>query len=107
MRKIRQLLLVTLVVCAWPMVARAQWATSRTEHDWRLNIAGHSFGLVQEAIYTVSLSYPNYRTTTIYLGPYTTTTRVPAAYAAVMMLLPAGTIGFLLLTRLLAQRRGA
>ena len=107
MRKIRQLLLVTLVVCALPMVAHAQWASSQTEHDWRLNIAGHSFGLVQQAIYTVSLSYPSYRTTTIYLGPYTTATRIPAAYAAGMMLLPVGAIGLFLLTRLLAQRREA
>ncbi len=92
MREIRQLLLVALMLCALPLTGRAQWATTRIERDWRLAIAGNSFGLVQEAIYTVSLESPNYRRTTIYLGPvYTTTTRFQASHIALLLLLVGAT----------------
>src|SRR3954447_14835475 len=92
MREIRQLLLVALMLCALPLTGRAQWATTRTEHDWRLAIAGNSFGLIQEAIYTVSLESPNYRRTTIYLGPvYTTTTPFQVPHIALVLLLVGAT----------------
>ena len=106
MRKIRQLFLISLAVCVLPVAAHAQWASSKTEHDWRLSIGGHSFGLVQQAVYTVSLGSPSYRRTTIYLGPfYTTTTRFRAPWLAVVLLLPVGAAGVFVLARLLPGKR--
>ena len=106
MRQIRHLLLVTLVVCALPIAAHAQWATSSNEHDWRLTIGGNSYGLLQRVTYFASYGVGGIRTTTICLGPYTANTRLPAAYVAAMMFLPVGATLFLL-ARLFPQRRGA
>jgi hypothetical protein len=97
MRKTWQFLLVTLAFCSLPSAAHGQWASACTEHDWRVTIGGRSFGLVQKSVYTVSLSLPGCRYTTIYLGPVgTTTTRLRAPYVAAAPLLPLGAAGIFL-----------
>jgi hypothetical protein len=105
MRRMRQLLLVTWVVCALPATAFGQWATSATEHDWRFNLGGNSYGLVQRVTYFTTFGAGGISTTTICLGPCTTNTRVPAANIALIMLLPVGSTGLLLLSRLLPRNR--
>jgi hypothetical protein len=69
------------------------------EHDWRLAIGGHSFGLVQQAdYYDFSHSRLICRTTTIYVGPFgATTTRVGAPFVAILLLLLLGVGGALFL----------
>ena len=99
MRKFRKLLLVTLFVCVLPAAAHGQWARGRIEHDWRVAVGGYSYGLVQRASDTTGQDWGWCRTTTIYLGPYTTTTHFRAAHVAMVLLLPIGAGGVLLLTR--------
>jgi hypothetical protein len=109
MCKIRQLFLTALVLCALTVEAHAQWASSSTEHDWRIAVGGCSFGIVQQAVYTISLSFPSSRHTTIYFGPVgTITTRFEAPFVAVVLLLPVGATAAFLVTRLLSgNRRGS
>ena len=100
MGRFRQFLLLSWAFCALPVAASAQWASSITEHDWCFTVGGNSYGLQQRVTYTISLGYGGTRTTTLYLGRYTATTRIPAPFVALIALLPVGTVGFFLLTRL-------
>src|SRR6266571_8694324 len=106
MRKIRQVLLVALVMFAWPMAAHAQWGISYNEHDWRITVGAKSYGLVQKFSSFTSVTNGT-RQTTIYLGPYATTTRLRAPWVAAVLLLPVGGAGLLLLTRFLPEKRGS
>jgi hypothetical protein len=106
MSKMRRLFLVGMAVCALPVAAQAQWASSRTEHDWRLSIRGYSFGLVQQAVYTASLAQPSFRQTTVYLGPLgSRTTSHRAAYLVTVVLVPAAAAVALLVMSVLRQKR--
>lgn len=103
---VRRLLLVALVVCALPVGAQAQWASSRKEHDWRISIGDCSFGLVQEVVYTISLTQGN-RHTTVYFGPYSWTTgRFQAKHIATAALVAAGVVAFSLAGWFLRKERG-
>jgi hypothetical protein len=82
------LLLAASVIWIIPLAAQAQWASSEIEHDWRVSIGGQSFGLQQQVTYFATPGLGGQRTTTLYLGPYTTTTRLPAAFVAAGVLLP-------------------
>ena|ERR1035437_2827308 len=105
MCKIRQLLFVILVVCAMPIAAQAQWAFSRTEHDWRISVGANSYGLLQQEVYTIDLVHGT-RITTIYFGSHTwATTRFRADYIAALSLLIVGTVVVLSLKRLLSGKR--
>src|SRR5690348_12410616 len=66
LRRVRQCFLMSLLLCASPFAAHAQWATTETEHDWRLTIAGRPYGLVQRVRY-VGARIGGTRRTTIYL----------------------------------------
>jgi hypothetical protein len=103
MGKIRELLLAALVVCASPFAARAQWATTETQHDWRLTIAGRPFGLVQQVSY-VGARLGGTRTTTVCLGSYAVKTRIPAACVATMVLFPGTVMGFFVMARQVRQK---
>jgi hypothetical protein len=88
MRKIRQLLLATLMACAFPLAVYGQWASNYKEHDWRLTISGNSYGLVQDI---TDWGLGPIRATTICVGPHTLSTRFPAVYiVAALTLLPMG-----------------
>jgi hypothetical protein len=104
MRTIRQYLLMTVVVCASPFAAHAQWATLETEHDWRLTIAGRPYGLVQQVSY-VGARLGGTRMTTICLGSFAAKTRIPAAFVATMFLLPVAVLGCFVMTGLFRQKR--
>ena len=101
----RQSLVVALVAFALPLAAHAQWASSLIEHEWLITIGGNSYGLVQRV--TDSAGVRRERTTTVCLGSYTTTTRVRAAYLALLMLLPVGALGVVLLPRLSPGKSGS
>ncbi len=105
MGKIRKLLLLALAVCPLPMTAHAQdGGYFITQHDWRLTTGSISYGLSQTAWGKAGrVSGPS--TTTIYLGRYTANTRIPAAYVAMMLLLPAGVVGWFLLAGLWRRER--
>ena len=91
--RVRHLVLAACLVCAWPGIASAQWASTRIEHDWRMTIGGSSIGLVQRAVYFVDLDHVNHRETIIYLGPFSTiTTRFRADHIAVATLAVVGMI---------------
>jgi hypothetical protein len=79
------------------------------EHDWRLAIGGHSFGLVQQGdYYDFSHTQLISRTTTIYLGPLgALTARAAAPFVAVLLLLLLGVGGGLLLMGLWPGKREA
>lgn len=91
-----RLLLLAASIGAWPGFANAQWATSKTEHDWRLTIGESSYGLVQTAVYMSSTEHEDYRTTTIHLGPWSTSTtrfRAPQIAGAALFLLVVAGVG--------------
>ncbi len=96
---------MTVLVCALPFAAHAQWGTTETEHDWRLTIAGRSYGLVQQVTY-VGARLGGTRTTTIWLGSYAAKSRIPAVYLATIVLLPVTVLGCFLLTGLLRNKGG-
>ena len=98
--------LVALAVITCPMAAHAQWGISYNEHDWRITVGGKSYGLVQEFCSFTSITN-GFRQTTIYFGPYTTATRFRAPWVTVVLLLPLGGAGLLLLTRFLPENRGS
>jgi len=102
MRRIRHCFLMSLLVCASPFVAHAQWAATITEHDWRLTVGGHSYGVVERVRY-VGVRLGGKRTTTIYVGRYTAETRLPAALVATVTLLPVGVLGLFVLRGLVRQ----
>lgn len=103
MRRIRHCFLMTLLVCTSPFVAHAQWAATITEHDWRVRVGGHFYGLVQQVTY-VGVRIGGTRRTTIYVGRYAAETRIPAAYVATVILLPVGVLGLFVLRGLLGQK---
>ncbi|SRR6266540_362545 len=104
MCRIRQCFLVILAAFAMPIAAHAQWATSRTEHDWRVSVGVNSYGLLQQEVYTIDLVH-GYRVTTIYFGSHTrSTTRFRADYVAVVTLLIVGTAGVLSSKKLLSGK---
>jgi hypothetical protein len=76
-----------------PVAAQAQWATTRTEHDWRISVADGSYGLLQQQVYTFDLVH-GYRRTTVYFGPHTWSTDFRAEYivAAALMILVIGVL---------------
>jgi len=104
MRRIQRYVLASVLLCASPFGAGAQWAATVTEHDWQLTIAGRPYGLVQQVQY-VGARIGGTRMTTLYLGTYTANTRAPAAWVATMILLPAAVTGLLVLKGLLPQKR--
>ena len=98
-RNIRQLLLMAGLIGALTVTAHAQWATSRTEHDWRISINGNSYGLTQDFFSTWSTVHGT-RTTTIYFGQRTFRTRLPAIGAAALAVASAGAAALFLFTML-------
>lgn len=104
MGRIRQYVVMSLLACAPPFAAHAQWATTVTEHDWRLTIAARPYGLLQRVHY-VGARIGGTRTTTLCLGPYTANTRVPAACVATVILLPVGVVGLLVLRGLFPGKK--
>ncbi len=89
--------MVTVLMCAFPIGARAQSYYGYVEHDWRFNVAGNSYGLVQEVF-----GPPGRRTTTIYFGGGTLTTKLRAPYIAAFTVVSIGPAGLFLLQ---GQRR--
>jgi hypothetical protein len=106
----RILSVALILTAAWAVPARAQWATSRVEHDWKITIGGQEFGLTQLAVYVTSLEHVNHRETTLHMGPYfakTTRFRAPEILAAILSI-PAAGIGLgLLLWGRMRPREGA
>jgi len=100
---VRHYFLMTLLVCASPFVAHAQWAATITEHDWQVTVGRHSYGLVEMVTY-VGARIGGTRRTTICVGRYTAETRIPAACVATVILLPVGVLGLFVLRGLLSQR---
>ena len=106
--RVRQLLLATCFIFAWPGIVSAQWAATRIEHDWQLTIGGSSVGLVQKAVYFVNLTEVNHRETTVYLGPFPSiTTRFRAGQIAGAVLVAGGMIAAFPVCRILARDRNA
>ena len=99
MRKIRQLFLMIGLISALPVGAHAQWATSRITHDWRVTIAGNSYGLTQEFFSTWSTVHGT-TTTTMYFGQQTLHTRLPAVCVAALALAFVGAVPFFLFAML-------
>jgi len=95
MCKIKQLLLVVMFIGALPVAAHAQWATSRIEYDWRVNIGDNSYGVTQEFFSTFSTVIGT-RTTTIQFGHHTFDTRLPAVCVAALAVLSLGAWALLL-----------
>lgn len=104
MRRIRQYCAVTFLVWASFFAAHAQWATTVSEHDWRLTIAGRPYGLVQRVSY-VGARIGGTRRTTICLGPYAAETPIPAAFVAAAILLTVSVLGFMVMSGLFRQKR--
>jgi len=101
---VRHLMLATCLMFAWPGILSAQWAATRTEHDWQLTIGGSSIGLVQRAVYFVNLAEVNHRETTIYLGPFPSiTTRFRAGPIAGALLAVVGIMAAFPICRILAR----
>jgi len=90
--KIRQFLLLAVLMSAPSTAARAQNYRHYVEHDWRINVGGNSYGLVQEV-----LGPPDRRTTSICLGGRTFTTRLRATHMATLMFVLLVAAGFFLL----------
>src|SRR5579871_6367716 len=105
---VRQLVLATCLMFAWPGIVSAQWATTRIEHDWCVTIGGSSIGLVQRAVYFVDLTHVSQRETIIYLGPFpSVTTRFRANQIAVATLAAVGTITAFAVCKVLPRSREA
>src|SRR5262245_52962732 len=94
MHKIRQLLLMTALMSTFPILAYAQNYSSYVEHDWRFNIRGNSYGLVQRVF-----GPPARRTTTIYFAGNTFTTKLRAPCVIAFTVVSFGAAGLFLLTR--------
>ena len=86
-------------LCLLSATAHGQWASSVVDHDWRVTIGTNSYGLQQRTTYTLALGVGGTRTTTLHLGRYTTTTRLPAVPLVALVLLPTGLGAFCLLAR--------
>jgi hypothetical protein len=71
-----------LVILLWPVPAAAQ-PLFETEHDWRITIGEHSYGLWQ-----VVQQPGEFRQTTIWCGPWVFHTRLRAAEVAAIALGP-------------------
>ena len=85
-------LLLMLAYSAMPRMAQAQWATSRTEHDWRMTTGDYAYGLVEMTVYQSRLTSGT-RITTIYVGPFSwSTLRVGAVQIVAGLLLALGTL---------------
>jgi len=93
-RTLQGLLLLIVLLCVCPVTAQAQWACKYAEHDWRLKVAGGSYGLVQEIFKPGDI-----RTTTVFIGRPTFSTPIPAAFVSVIAVVPLGMVGLFLLTR--------
>ena len=92
--KIREFLLMTVLMSAFPLGAHAQSYYQYVEHDWRIAICGHSYGLVESVF-----APPTIRTTTISFGRHTFTTKLRAPHIAALAAVSFGSAGLLLLTR--------
>ena len=100
MRKFSQFLFLVAMIGTLPIGAHAQWATSRVERDWRVTINGSPYGLTQEFFSTFS-TIVGTRTTTLYLGPHTYRTRLPAVCVATLAVVPlVGAVALLLFAML-------
>jgi hypothetical protein len=105
MGKLRHFILVTFAVLVVPIGAHGQWARSRTEHDWHVTVGGQEFGIVQRSVDMTGREWGWQRTTTIYVGPYRTSTRLHAGFVAIGLLVPIVFGGFLGLSWLASGQR--
>jgi hypothetical protein len=87
MKRTVQLLPLFLLLWTAPFAAQGQWATTQKVHDWRIFLGSHPYGVVEQIVYTTSLSFGT-RTTTMYCGSFSwTSMRFRAIHFAGALLL--------------------